>query len=733
MTHKEDHHWKAFLNTYPESRWEDIEKQAQQALSSTNSSRPFLSQREKRKVQFDPIPYLIDHEEWQNVKNGLQQRTQLLNMVLKDLYGPQDILKRGLVDIKELYSLKNYTLASHGSTGMSLPKLHLFHCKLEKTSLGFQVTEDITSTPRQLGLILEHRLIQNRIFGDLQKDLKLKRIASWFEKFRQHLFTSSQSPLRQTFGVVLSQGIDGDGYDEHAYLSHYLGLPIVQAEDLVVRNKMVYLKNLGELQRVNFIMRRVPEKGLDPLEMEDSSPFGIPGLMDCLREQNVFMDALPGAGILEKRVLFHAMPSLCQHFLQQNLIIPQSSSPEGEKTDLYPGIKDGEISSRPQQLFITISNFNPSSQNTSSHHPQNHEQNTKILPGGLALSQEADSPLPLVKDIWICGAQKIDWPQNNSPNIAAPSQVRNIGLPSRVADATLWFGRYMERSDALCRILREILLIPSLEHDISDAENISSYLELIHGALEIDDSQVQDLNWEEHWNQICTNPQMVGSLHFNLLSIQRNAYILQDRISVDMLNLTEGLTSPFLYSPIHHGRREAALTQTIEHLSAITGLSIDSMTHCDEWHFLLLGRRLERAWTTLALLKALYANKETYGENAWELILRTFDSIMTYRWRYHLQFKPSSILSMMIHDETNPRSITFQVNDMMDTLKSMVGKGSLWAIEPSIHLRKVNKVIEALNYDEPNDNFEKFNDGMDQISKELMNFYNDITKTLLHL
>ena len=710
--------WETFSKLHPESSWAELEALAQQALASTNSSRPFLSQREKLKVHFDPLPYCLDANDWQIIVDGLKQRTRLLNATLEDLYGPQEAIKAGLINIREVFALKNYTLCSHGSTGMSLPQLHLYHCKLEKSPNGFAVVEDVTSTPRQLGLVLEHRLVHNRLYRDTQQAMHLNRMAQWFDHFRHQLFASSNSDPRQTFGVVLSQGIDGEGYDEHAYLAHYLGLPIVQSEDLVVRQRRIYLKNLGALQRVNFILRRVPEMGLDPLEMEDESPYGIPGLIDVLRHQNVFMDALPGAGILEKRVLFQTMPQLCQFHLKENLILPQLESPQSSNFDPWPSIQNGVIDQQSYQLLLTMSSF---------------LERTQVMPGGLATSTLAGDQLPNVKDIWVCGVSSI--PSELSPNqqLSAPSHSRNIGLPSRVADATLWFGRYLERSDSLCRILREILMIPSREHQDYASENQNQFLNLVQESLEITDTSLNDPNWEQRWTKMASDSNLAGSLHYNLKGIQRNAYILQDRISTDMLNLVEGLTLPYSNDAVNKGERESTLTRTLENLSAITGLSIDSMTHCDEWHFLLIGRRLERAYTTLALLKALYKNQSLYGEDAWELMLRTFDSIMTYRWRYHIQFNPSSILSMMIHDETNPRSIAFQVHDMIDTLKNMVAKGSLWAIGPSIHLKNTLDIIEALTYEVQDEDPSRFTNGMNKISVQLMNFYDDITKTLLHL
>lgn len=708
--------WQRFAEEADSKTWPSLEVQMKSALSSTSSSRPFLSQREKRKVSFDTLPYLIDTADWQGITHGCRQRSILLNHVLSDLYGEQRCLQEGWIDLPELFSLKNYVLPSHGSTGMALPKLHFHHVQLARSNDGFVVLEDITSTPRQFGHVIEQRLIQNRLLASTQTKLNLQRLAPWFSQFKSHLYSSSPQHENHNFGVILSQGVDHDGYDEQAYLAHFFGFPIVESQDLVVRNQILYLKNLGYLQPITFVLRRVPENGLDPLEMKDFSSHSIPGLMGCLRHQNVFMDSIPGVGILEKKVIYDALPELCQYFLDEDLILPQVNAESFENHDWIPCFKDGKEYLDIFKLQLYISSFGDDQQ---------------VMPGGLALSMTPFDQGPVVKDLWVCGdLDKRDV--EPTKKMIHRNQFRpSFNIPSRVADATLWFGRYIERSDCLCRILREVLVEPQREEGAR--EHSLRHLELIRTALEIpcDDQLV---TWNDHWNSLTQDINTLGSLRSNLSAICRNALMLQDRISVDMLNISQCLTEPFSEG-FSLMEAEAILTLTLEKIAAITGLSNDSMTHCDEWNFLIIGRRLERACTTLSILRNLVLSSERIDDHSWELLLRTFDSIMTYRRRYHIEVLPGAIFSMMTQDSTNPRSVSYQVNDMILTCKEMREQGALWAAEPA---EMLNTILDSLSQlpawptseDEP---LEPLALALEQIQDQLTMFHQDLTRTLLHL
>ena len=50
-----------------------------------------------RTWQLDPVPLLISSSEWAGIEAGLTQRAELLNLILRDLYGPRSLIRKGLI------------------------------------------------------------------------------------------------------------------------------------------------------------------------------------------------------------------------------------------------------------------------------------------------------------------------------------------------------------------------------------------------------------------------------------------------------------------------------------------------------------------------------------------------------------------------------------------------------------------------------------------------------------
>src|SRR5512143_3085737 len=94
-------HWQALLRTLEEMGSEELERRNDelQGLLQENgvtynvhgdprdSPRPWI---------LDPVPLLITEQEWEPIEAGLQQRSQLLNLLLEDLYGPHTLIRQGL-------------------------------------------------------------------------------------------------------------------------------------------------------------------------------------------------------------------------------------------------------------------------------------------------------------------------------------------------------------------------------------------------------------------------------------------------------------------------------------------------------------------------------------------------------------------------------------------------------------------------------------------------------------
>lgn len=708
--------WDRFVGLQPPETWPALEKRCNELQTSSSSSQPLLNHLDKRPLRLDPLPYTIDQELWQEVCRGLEQRTRLLNLILSDLYGAKRIMSEGWISPREIHKAPSFIPPN--SMDEPPPQLHLYNCRLVFHQGRYHVLRDNTSIPEHLGSVLEHRILSNRYLDAIQRELHMRRMASWFQHFREGLFRSIHGPDQDAFGVVLSSGIESIGYEQHAYLAQYLGCPLVEPTDLTVRHQKVYLKNLNALERVYFILRRVPELGFDPLEDSHPSNHGIAGISEARRSGGVFLDSPPGVGILESPFLFHSFPQLSRNLLGEDLLLPQMEpgwQPEG---DYWPTVRQGVARDQPFVLHLTISCFG---------------DDIRILPGGLALSTEQTENPTSVKDVWICG-ESFPTVQVQRPLTPAHPNVdrrQGVGLPSRVADATLWFGRYLERGDTLCRMLREILVKPQRESALLLSGGQSLALDLLQDAMEIEGPELREQPWLQRWNHLAGDADVLGSLHYNLRCIGHNAMMLRDRISNDMIAIAKDLTLQY-NRDFGTENGEWVLTRTLEQLAALTGLSIDSMTHCDEWNFLVIGRRLERSCSTASLMITLLEGPRSEESENWELLLRTFDSIMTYRWRFRLQLEPASVVEMMVRDLTNPRSIAYQMDNLVSALQAMVLEGASWAVQPYQNLRQALEQIKSMNPGDLTTDLEHMRDQLVSIREQLFTFYDDLTRTLHH-
>ena len=98
---------------------------------------------------------------------------------------------------------------------------------------------------------------------------------------------------------------------------------------------------------------------------------------------------------------------------------------------------------------------------------------------------------------------------------------------------------------------------------------------------------------------------------------------------------------------------------------------MESMTRSHVFRFLDFGRRLERAHQMTALLRSCFVGKHAVTGYLLEAVLEIADSVMTYRSRYLLNLQLAAVLDLLITDETNPRSIAFQLVTLRQHAESL--------------------------------------------------------------
>jgi uncharacterized circularly permuted ATP-grasp superfamily protein/uncharacterized alpha-E superfamily protein len=274
----------------------------------------------------EPLPFLIDSSAWAKIERGVMQRTRLLDAVLADVYGDRSLLDEGLLPASLVLAHPQYLRAMHGCRPAGGVHLHVVAFDLARGPQGhWWVVSQRTQAPSGLGYLLQNRLIISQQFPAAFRDLHVQRVAAGFLGLLQGL--QRLSPEGDNARVVLlTPGPHNETYFEHAFLSRYLGVTLVEGGDLTVRGERLFLKTLHGLEPVHVLLRRVDDEYLDPLELRGDSALGVPGLLGVIRAGQVVVANAPGAGFLESPGLAAFWPAISRRLLGEELLLPSTTS-----------------------------------------------------------------------------------------------------------------------------------------------------------------------------------------------------------------------------------------------------------------------------------------------------------------------------------------------------------------------------------------------------------------------
>jgi uncharacterized circularly permuted ATP-grasp superfamily protein len=121
--------------------------------------------------------------------------------------------------------------------------------------------------------------------------------------------------------VVWTPGSANSAYFEHAFLARQMGVELVEASDLVVRDSLCYMRTTRGLARVDSIYRRIDDDFMDPLEFRPDSLLGVPGLMGAYRSGNVAIANAVGTGVADDKAVYHYVPEMIRFYLGEEPIL----------------------------------------------------------------------------------------------------------------------------------------------------------------------------------------------------------------------------------------------------------------------------------------------------------------------------------------------------------------------------------------------------------------------------
>lgn len=677
-----------------------------------------------RPWELDPLPLLVSANEWRSLSEALVQRARLLNLILADLYGPQRLLIEGLLPPDAAFNHPGYLRAYHGQRVPGDCYLQMYAADLARSPDGqWWVVADRSEAPAGAGYALENRIVISRTFPAIFHDCQVERLASYFMMLRETLHRLAPAHSDNPRIVLLTHGPGTPNYFEDAYLSRYLGYTLVESGDLAVRHNRVLLKTLGGLLPVDVILRRLDDAECDPLELHGDPALGVAGLMQAARAGTVAVANALGSGLVESPIFQAYLPSVCLALLGEELKLPSVATwwcgeeaprqyvlehldelvikpafRRGPATPIYAAqLSTADRAALADQIRAHPGRYVAQEQVVRSCAPVWSRSGWKakhvalrtylvaagggyaVMQGGLSRVAAAPAPLDLSvaagdgsKDVWILSEGPVH-PLSLLQPANQPVELRRSGaeLPSRVADHLYWLGRQAERAEGAGRLLRTILVRLTSESDAASLAEMPALLRCLaeEGQIEpgfvVEGIREQLPEIEQVLPTTVFDDQQPGSLRSTLTAMYRAASVVRDRLSMDSWRIINRVDREFR-PPQRRGGADlsdvlARLNQLLIDLAAFAGLVMESMTQGQGWRFLDLGRRLERAQHTIGLVQNALVRLSDNESPVLEAVLEVADSSMTYRSRYLSNLQLAPVLDLLLTDETNPRSLAFQL------------------------------------------------------------------------
>ena len=342
-----------------------------------------------------------------------------------------------------------------------------------------------------------------------------------------------------------------------------------------------------------------------------------------------------------------------------------------------------------------------------------------VMPGGLTrVSPSADTPVVSMqhgggsKDTWVLSHQPVDTFTLRRPRDLPVELHRGTSsdLPSRAAEHLFWLGRYAERCEHLARVLRCILVRMTAESWAPETAGWNSLMKLYeclespYSRLAADDPQGhldQQGDLEKEILSLIFEEQRGDSLHANLTRATRAAAQVRDRLSSDLLRIVSQLSSlarasdRVAWGYVSAGDALAVLNSCILSLAALRGIESGNITRGPGWHFLNIGRHVERSLQLIDVLRSIVVPVDPENWPSLEMLLEVADSAITYRSRYFTAMQAAPVVDLLMNDEANPRSLAFQLKDLAEhcAALSAMPSGTGW---PIVQQRQMEAAAERL-------------------------------------
>ena len=714
-------HWRGLLE------WLDaVGKDGYQAAADelarlrTESGVAFATDNATRDGTTDALPVMLSAADWAALESGVAQRAALAEAAVRDVYTTRRTLESGVVPPGLVYG--GQAFAAHCAGWKRPPQhfLHVYEVDVARTADGgWVVLADRLDAPLGDGWLLANRIATTQAYADLFIDLGVRRIAGHYASFQDHLDRMMSWDGRM---ALLTGGEDDPRFFSHAYFARYLSANLIEPADLTVRDGAAFVKTLDGLKRIDLLLRGVADSALDALHRPGRAAMGAPALSLAARSGALKAVNALGSAVFANRALAPFAHRMAEALLGEDLRLPDApclwlggarareqvfaerdawriehlTADLGEATlwqdeDAEEAPKEklarlGESYCAVQAPALAVTpvwteqGIRPGSWMMRVFASRT-EDGWSVAPGGVAsIVGEGQDPgdLGFGKDVWVLPSEDTKRREQASGVMRrriAEGHLRRTGLDllSRVADELYWLGRNAERAENVLRVLA-LCLNRHLAGNRTDADP-----QVLSDLAEIHAKPATDLSGEDRFKdalqRLTRNTGEISGIPAMLRILRAGAVRARSSISAESWRYIERLCSDRRWRGRGTQRQAAGLARLIEDslqaLAAFAGSAQENLTRNYAWRFLEIGRRIERGVQIAQLAEKLAgevrATEETYLR-AW---LTLSDSTAAYRARYMMTADAAAVIDLLVLDETNPRSLAYQLAALEQVLGSL--------------------------------------------------------------
>ena len=730
-------HWKRIakhLGSFSQDSWERRKRQLERLIHENGITYNVYGEDSSklRPWSVDMIPLSIAQGEMAKIESALSQRAHLLNLILSDIYGRQNMLQNSRMPPYLVFANPSFLRPCHGLLSPRHKHIQLYAADLARSPDGnWWVLSDRVEAASGLGYALENRMLMSRIFPKAIWEADILSLQPFVQEFCRHIESLAATASDTPNIALLTAGPHNETYFEQSFLARNLGYTLAEGEDLTVRNNRLYMKTINGVQQIHGLLRRVDSSWVDSLELRNESLLGVPGLVNTIRQGNLSVINGLGAGFIETPALSAFLPWFCRSYLGESLELPSVATwwcGQAKERDYVIANIENLIIKPTFRSFGSHAIFGPKldaqkkadliarikryperycgqeivSQATTpvyengKLHPRHFllrvflvpsGSGWKMMPGGLVRYAPSQDNLTVSmqhggesKDAWVMRDNDSSTVKGSVTHFISDRRIRRsrIDLPSRTADNLFWLGRYIERAESLARLLRALCRLLT-EETSSEPQNAAlPFLEQIidpgqkvEEFLEKSDGRLKISAVEPLVIRSLFDTAHPESLLSNLRFIERAASKVKERLSNDTWKRILAL------GDLGEEWDKPPSTLFDEGIIFYLDNVLESLSIFTGNVFDNMTR--SQGWCFLeigrrierSLLQSAFATAVPYEETLVSQLLNWADSSITYRRRYLNTLQFESALDLLCFDATNPRALIFQASQLQEQLSSL--------------------------------------------------------------